>query len=193
MPAGKVKVGMHILRANGNVGVITGWKIVHGSKVMYNLEVAHDHTFTVGNGQWVVHNSCDPGKLASRLNAQGRTVRHGQNPHHVIPCKLESHDLIQATNGKFDINEAYNGRPLWSFRNKAAALGDMEPYHANSPRYASRVEGMMDSEYQRLLSSGKLSPDTAFDSLTGIIDSLNTWIDVIGWFGALQGQACPLY
>src|SRR5439155_5702282 len=27
MPAGKVKVGMHILRANGNVGVITGWKI----------------------------------------------------------------------------------------------------------------------------------------------------------------------
>jgi len=24
--------------------------------VMYNLEVAQDHTFTVGDGQWVVHN-----------------------------------------------------------------------------------------------------------------------------------------
>jgi hypothetical protein len=23
---------------------------------MYNLEVAQDHTFTVGDGQWVVHN-----------------------------------------------------------------------------------------------------------------------------------------
>lgn len=28
---------------------------------MYNLEVAQDHTFTVGQGQWVVHNSCSPG------------------------------------------------------------------------------------------------------------------------------------
>src|SRR5260370_523932 len=27
---------------------------------MYNLEVQQDHTFTVGDGQWVVHNSCDP-------------------------------------------------------------------------------------------------------------------------------------
>jgi filamentous hemagglutinin len=25
---------------------------------MYNLEVAQDHTFTVGAGQWVVHNAC---------------------------------------------------------------------------------------------------------------------------------------
>jgi hypothetical protein len=25
--------------------------------VMYNLEVQQDHTFTVGNGQWVVHKS----------------------------------------------------------------------------------------------------------------------------------------
>jgi hypothetical protein len=29
-------------------------------KVMYNLEVAQDHTFTVGIGQWVVHNECGP-------------------------------------------------------------------------------------------------------------------------------------
>jgi hypothetical protein len=27
---------------------------------MYNLEVAQDHTFTVGAGQWVVHNACSP-------------------------------------------------------------------------------------------------------------------------------------
>jgi hypothetical protein len=25
---------------------------------MYNLEVAQDHTFTVGDGQWIVHNAC---------------------------------------------------------------------------------------------------------------------------------------
>src|SRR6266446_7009696 len=56
--AGKVKLGMHVLRADGSVGVITGWKVVPGTQVMYNLEVAQDHTFTVGDGQWVVHNRC---------------------------------------------------------------------------------------------------------------------------------------
>lgn len=56
----QLKVGMHVLRADGGVGVITGWKRVPGVKTMYNLEVAHDHTFTVGTGQWVVHNTCNP-------------------------------------------------------------------------------------------------------------------------------------
>jgi RHS repeat-associated protein len=58
LPVGKIKLGMHVLRADGRVGVVTGWKVVPGTEVMYNLEVAQDHTFTVGNGQWVVHNDC---------------------------------------------------------------------------------------------------------------------------------------
>ena len=101
--------------------------------------------------------------------------------------------MIKAANGGFDINAAYNGRPMWSFRNKAAALGDLEPYHANSPRYQTRVEVMMDSALQSLQSSGRLTSGTAFDSLMSITDQLNAWIDVIGWFGALQGEACGLY
>ena len=56
MPVAQLKLGMHILQADGHYGVITGWKIVPGSAVMYNLDVAHDHTFTVGMGEWVVHN-----------------------------------------------------------------------------------------------------------------------------------------
>ncbi len=39
MAAGNLKLGMHVLLADGSVGVITGWKIVPGTKVMYNLEV----------------------------------------------------------------------------------------------------------------------------------------------------------
>ena len=58
MPVGQLKLGMHILRAEGRYGVITGYKVVPGAKTMYNLEVAQDHTFTVGVGQWVVHNFC---------------------------------------------------------------------------------------------------------------------------------------
>jgi hypothetical protein len=56
LPVGQIKLGMHLLRADGRVGVVTGWKVVPGTKTMYNLEVAQDHTFTVGTGQWVVHN-----------------------------------------------------------------------------------------------------------------------------------------
>ncbi len=58
LPVGQIKLGMHVLRADGTYGVVTGWKVVAGSMTMYNLEVAQDHTFTVGAGEWVVHN-CD--------------------------------------------------------------------------------------------------------------------------------------
>jgi hypothetical protein len=56
LPVGQIVVGMHIVRADGRVGMVTEWRMVPGSAVMYNLEVAQVHTFTVGSGQWVVHN-----------------------------------------------------------------------------------------------------------------------------------------
>jgi hypothetical protein len=48
---------MHVVEANGQTGVVSGWKVVPGVMTMYNLEVALDHTYTVGVGQWIVHNS----------------------------------------------------------------------------------------------------------------------------------------
>jgi len=71
LPVGQIKLGMHVLRANGTYGVVTGWKSVPGVRVMYNLEVAQDHTFTVGMGQWVVHNTCggnDPSSPGGQPN-----------------------------------------------------------------------------------------------------------------------------
>ncbi len=53
-------VDMHVVRADGRIGVITRWEVVPGTMVLYNLEVAQDHTFTVGDGQWIVHN-CSQG------------------------------------------------------------------------------------------------------------------------------------
>ncbi len=60
LPVGQIKVGMHVLRGDGRMGTITGYMLVPGVETMYNLEVAQDHTFTVGEGQWVGHN-CDGG------------------------------------------------------------------------------------------------------------------------------------
>jgi hypothetical protein len=57
LPVGQIKLGMHVLQADGQWGIVTGWKVVAGSMTMYNLTVAQDHTFTVGVGQWVVHNT----------------------------------------------------------------------------------------------------------------------------------------
>ncbi len=67
LPVGQIKLGMHVLRADGQWGVVTGWKVVAGTQVMYNLEVAQDHTFTVGVGEWVVHNDCGPSTLKNGL------------------------------------------------------------------------------------------------------------------------------
>src|SRR5579884_2347825 len=81
VPVGQITLGMHVLRADGTYGVVTGWKSVPGASVMYNLEVAQDHTFTVGNGQWVVHN-CTPGdQLPNRVKGdptRGMFVKIGR-------------------------------------------------------------------------------------------------------------------
>ena len=60
VPVAQLHLGMHVLRADGSVGVVTGWKVVPGTKVMYNLTVAQDHSYTVGVGEWVVHNTAGP-------------------------------------------------------------------------------------------------------------------------------------
>jgi hypothetical protein len=52
-PVSQITLGMHVLNADGTVGTVTGWKVVLGTQVMYNLEVAQDHTYTVGVGEWV--------------------------------------------------------------------------------------------------------------------------------------------
>jgi hypothetical protein len=59
----KLHVGSRVVKADAYLGVMTGWKIVPGVMTMYNLEVAQDHTFTVGLGQWIVHNCADTGEV----------------------------------------------------------------------------------------------------------------------------------
>ena len=76
LPVGQITIGMHILRADGTYGIVTNWKLVPGTKVMYNLEVAQDHTFTVGTEQWVVHNCGDtlPAQAQARADEIGNAI-----------------------------------------------------------------------------------------------------------------------
>ncbi len=70
LPVGQIKLGMHVVEADGQVGVISGWKVVAGVQTMYNLEVAQDHTFVVGVGMWVVHNCAKSGSSGNSGAAQ---------------------------------------------------------------------------------------------------------------------------
>ena len=129
LPVGQIKLGMHVVEADGQVGVISGWKVVPGVQTMYNLEVAQDHTFVVGVGMWVVHN-CNRGALRSAVGAGP-----GEQAHHIIPCACENHSVVQAAQGLgFNIDGASNGVALAtdstvaSARNEVSHLGPHSVY-----------------------------------------------------------------
>ena len=58
MDAGLLWPGAHVREANGQYGVVGAVTVVPHPQTMYNLTVAQAHTFFVGNGQWLVHNTC---------------------------------------------------------------------------------------------------------------------------------------
>ena len=84
MRVGQLRVGMYVVRASGGVGVITGWKLVPGVMTMYNLEVAQDHTFTVGAGQWVVHNCASSPRQPFDIVKYGDKVPGYENHHGIM-------------------------------------------------------------------------------------------------------------
>jgi RHS repeat-associated protein len=184
-PTRDVKKGMHVLRADGSVGVITGWRSVHGTKVMYNLEVAQDHTFTVGDGQWVVHNRCDSGALRAAMNAPV-TFSDGQDAHHVIPCEYADHPLVtlaRSENGEpFDMNGALNGKAMWDNSYMAGIYN--QAYHSgNHPRYSRLAGDMLSDAYANLEFAANfepIDPLDAYNALKGIISKLNVEIDRLG-------------
>ncbi len=63
VPVSQLRVGMHVMQATGGAGTITMLKAIPGTMTMYNLEIAQDHTFTVGEGEWIVHN-CGVGPVS---------------------------------------------------------------------------------------------------------------------------------
>jgi hypothetical protein len=58
-PAGELAVGNEIRRADGEYGTVETIQFAATPQVMYNMTVADAHTYTVGDGEWVVHNACD--------------------------------------------------------------------------------------------------------------------------------------
>ena len=73
---------MHVVEGNGRVGEIAGWQVVAGASVMYDLEVANDHTFVVGDDEWVVHNC-------------GNEIGRGYHNEVISPNSVRSSEVTQ--------------------------------------------------------------------------------------------------
>jgi len=58
MNAGKLVIGQHIRRSDGSSGIVKSVKVIQEIKQMYNLTVDQEHTFFVGEEEWLVHNAC---------------------------------------------------------------------------------------------------------------------------------------
>jgi Pretoxin HINT domain len=56
--AGDLQLGEHVRRIDGSLGVVVAVAVTPGIAARYNLTVQDDHTYLVGQGQWVVHNTC---------------------------------------------------------------------------------------------------------------------------------------
>jgi len=159
VPAGKLEPGMHILRADGRSGIVTGWKAVHVTKVMYNLEVARDHTFVVGEGQWVVHNACSSGPLRRALGlAPNNQLPYPVQAQHITPCQTSSggstpHDLValaeQGPEGTNFLNGAWNGVALPA--NMTDSIATNLPQHSGSHgAYTAQIVALLNIELGRL-------------------------------------------
>ena len=147
VPAGQLKVGMHVRRADGSFGIVSGWKTVTATRTMYNLEVQQNHTFAVGDGEWVVHNRCDRQLLRRNIGLRTGDPYQAQ---HIIPCELAygrtrtpNRLLSQALNGGgLNINGRWNGIALPPDANFAAAWG--LPYHLGSHGdYTNYVDSLL--------------------------------------------------
>jgi hypothetical protein len=84
LPADKLESGMHVRQADGDYELVWLKWNVHQIQEMYNLTVDEAHTYFVGEGQWLVHNSCDD--WVKRFTEEvGRPPLKGHDLHHGYP------------------------------------------------------------------------------------------------------------
>ena len=128
VPAGQLKPGMHVLRADGSFGVVTGWKRVAGTAVMYNLTVQQDHTFVVGADEWVVHNTClDPQAILTRLQKELQTGRGTAN----YPYRKQNGQATNSLSELYDSNGKLVATGMSDSRKTDDIFGDVQCSEGN--------------------------------------------------------------
>jgi RHS repeat-associated protein len=93
----QLTLGMHVLREDGTTALVVGKQVVPGAADMWNLTVGNLHTYAVGNGQYVVHNT-DPACLIEA--AQRARVGGGHAAGAAANIADDSGNLLTETSGQ---------------------------------------------------------------------------------------------
>lgn len=182
--AGELHVGDWVIRLDGSIARITSVQAVQGVATMYNLQISYLHTFAVGEGQYVVHNRCNYG----RLRQNNPSIGANDAPHHIIPCSCmkggNPHPLL--THAGFDIDGPGNGIGL--ARDYATAATRGQPSHPLTwpngyhRSYNALVNRWLDDAYNGLASSGSLTQANANAAAWGVVAKANRYIHLLGQF-----------
>ena len=122
VPASELRPGELVAAVSGRAGAVESITWAGGAAVMYNLTVAVDHTFFVGEGQWWVHNACG-NSLAST------------NPQHMYEItRTDPSGLVETF--KFGVS----GGPITAAGNSYRATSQV-----NALNKAARAAGMGDT------------------------------------------------
>ncbi|GER89989.1 hypothetical protein KDW_41510 [Dictyobacter vulcani] len=136
VPVGQLKLGMHVIEADGNIGEVTGWKSVPGVQTMYNLEVTQDHTYTVGYHRWIVHNSdCGDATLANGVQVKNteegleHSFKHADEWYGRDVTKADKSNwnamVLRASKSSQVVEWDLRGKPTWGVLSRQPIYGEM--------------------------------------------------------------------
>jgi hypothetical protein len=98
--AGSLTLGDQILSLDGTFGDVENISISNDPQVMYNLTVDISHTFAVGEGQWVVHNTVQCGDTGTYGDLSARSDPNDGLQNHHIPRASSLHEYgLNRNNG----------------------------------------------------------------------------------------------
>jgi RHS repeat-associated protein len=95
--AGQLQPGMHVIRADGRIGVVEAVQVTPGAGTRYDLTVSNVHTFEVGVGQWVVHNCGEVGSDTTQFDDAHILEGHSQGTYNRLKA-LAARGNVDAAN-----------------------------------------------------------------------------------------------
>jgi hypothetical protein len=164
--AGDLQIGDAVVSADGDFGTVDAVVITDGTAEVYNLTVDEAHTYFVGDGEWLVHNSCDnPNVRDARLN-------DAKSPN----ARIIQLDPEQIRWSQERINWQFkDGRSIFDTRDMLVE-GTLTPSDLPTPRIVQYNGEYFALDHRRLWAirdAGNFRPEGRFDSVDFILEDIN--------------------
>jgi len=126
--AGALQIGDAVVSAYGDFGTVDAVVSTDGTAEVYNLTVDEAHTYFVGDGAWLVHNSCPMPYTQKDMERYNQLVEPNSSPkeeweaHGIIVA--ENRGLVRgATRDHPHINTRSNGIDFYALDNNGNYMG----------------------------------------------------------------------